>query len=164
MSDEVKAAMIAAVFGILAAIITTVVEQRRYKKQLEADAQREGERLRADAERQAVQLRADAVSQAQQLQEAFRLQEERLRAELRTEFMAESAIQQLLSEAQKQRSFEAIDRRIGGFEEDELRKLLVRSGPVRFYRQESDRTKTELWGLRTRNIEAANRDDDPVVP
>lgn len=163
MSDEVTTAVIAAAAGILAAVITTVVEQRRFKRQLEVDAKSEGDRLRADAERQAIQLRAEAAAQAQQTQEAFRLQEERLRAELRTEFMAESAIRQLLSESKPQRTFEAIERRIGGFEQDELRKLLVRSGAVRFYRREPGGRKTELWGLRSRNLAAANRDDDTAM-
>ncbi len=78
----------------------------------------------------------------------FLLQERKLRADLRTEFMAEEAVKQLLRSPQwKMRSFEEIERKIGGFEQNELRKLLVRAGAVRF-RGEEDR---ELWGLRERN-------------
>jgi hypothetical protein len=67
---------------------------------------------------------------------------------MRTEFMAEEAVKQLLSSPQwKMRSFDEIERKIGGFEENELRKLLVRAGAVRF-RGEGDR---ELWGLREKN-------------
>jgi hypothetical protein len=50
----------------------------------------------------------------------FFVQRERLRQELRTEFMAEQAIVQLLShESWDLRSFEAISRHVGGFDPDE---------------------------------------------
>jgi hypothetical protein len=63
----------------------------------------------------------------------FRIQERRLKQELKTEFMAEKVVSELLSaEKWTKRSFEAIKRRLGGFEDDELRKILVRSGAVRF--------------------------------
>ena len=70
----------------------------------------------------------------------FLLQERRLRRDfeldrerMRTEFMAEQVARQLLeSERWQKRSFEAIKRRLGGFEDDELRKILVRAGAVRF--------------------------------
>jgi len=62
--------------------------------------------------------------------------------------MAEQAVNQLLqAEEWKKRSFEAIKRRIGGFEDNELRQLLVRAGAIRF-EGEGDR---ELWGLVERN-------------
>ncbi len=78
----------------------------------------------------------------------FRIQEHRLRHELRTEFMAEQAVRELLSEEQwKKRSFGAIKKRVGGFEDNELRKILVRSGAVRFEREDGE----ELWGLISRN-------------
>jgi hypothetical protein len=79
---------------------------------------------------------------------ASRLQTNRLRMELRTEFMAEEAIRQLLLHEQwRQRSFDTIQSRIGGFEADALRQLLVRAGAVRFKSREGE----ELWGLRERN-------------
>ena len=78
----------------------------------------------------------------------FQVQRSRLRAELRTEFMAEEAIQQLLNvEGWEQRSFEVIQRHIGGFDDDELRRLLVRAGALRFRGQDGK----ELWGLRRKN-------------
>lgn len=78
------------------------------------------------------------------------LQAEKLRTELRTEFMAEEAIKQLLNHPrwERQRSFAAIKDRIGGFDDDELRKLLVRAGAVKFKRRDDG---AELWGLRERN-------------
>lgn len=78
----------------------------------------------------------------------FAIQERRLKAELRTEFMAEQAVNLLLqNEKWKKRSFIEIKKRIGGFEDDELRKILVRAGAVKFEASDSN----ELWGLISRN-------------
>lgn len=59
--------------------------------------------------------------------------------------MAEEAIHGLLlDESFRQgRSFDQIKRRVGGFEDVELRKLLVRSGAIRYYRA---RDNKEVWG------------------
>lgn len=79
----------------------------------------------------------------------FRVQERRLKQELKTEFMAEEAAKKLLSEEKwEKRSFSEISKRLGGFQEDELRKILVRAGAVRF---EKSGNKEELWGLISRN-------------
>lgn len=79
----------------------------------------------------------------------FRIQEQRLKQELKTEFMAEEVAKKLLSEDKfKKRSFSEIGKRLGGFEENELRKILVRSGAVRFEKIDSGE---ELWGLISRN-------------
>ena len=76
------------------------------------------------------------------------MQETRLRAEFGTQFMAEQAVRALLEyEGFRKRTFAAIKERLGGFHEDELRQLLVRSGAVRFTGQGG----TELWGLASRN-------------
>ncbi len=83
-----------------------------------------------------------------ELNNALHIQGERLETELRTEFMAEEAVKRLLNHPNwQQRSFKAIKEKVGGFEDDELRKLLVRAGAIRFW----DRRKGELWGLRERN-------------
>ena len=66
----------------------------------------------------------------------------RLRTELRTEFMAEEAVKKLLRHKKwEKRSFAEIQRRVGGFEDEELRKLLVRAGAVRFYGENG----VEFW-------------------
>ena len=78
----------------------------------------------------------------------FMLQERRLRMELRTEFMAEQAARLLLeSKKWKKRSFEAIKKRLDGFDDQELRRILIRSGAVRFEGSDGK----ELWGLISRN-------------
>ena len=79
----------------------------------------------------------------------FFIQERKLRTELRTEFMAEQAAKSLLENPQWQkRSFSEIKKRLGGFDEDELKKILVRAGAVRF---ESKNHSEELWGLISKN-------------
>ena len=79
----------------------------------------------------------------------FAIQERKLKAELRTEFMAEQAAKSLLENPKwKKRSFSEIKKRLGGFDDDELRKILVRAGAVRF---EGKHGTEELWGLISRN-------------
>ena len=78
----------------------------------------------------------------------FAIQERKLKAELRTEFRAEQAAKLLLqSEKWKKRSFSEIRKRVGGFKDDELRKILVRAGAVKFEASDGN----ELWGLISRN-------------
>jgi hypothetical protein len=78
----------------------------------------------------------------------FAIQERRLRADLRTEFMAEQVAKDLLESPDwRKRKFKEIQKRLGGFEDDELRKILVRAGAARFEKSDG----TELWGLIQRN-------------
>lgn len=109
---------IAAVAALIGAISSYFLQERK---------------LRAELNRQERQIRAD-----------LELQQQRMR----TEFMAEQAVRQLLEhEAYTKRQFKTIRRKIAGFEDDELRKLLVRAGAVRF---EGD-GEEEYWGLISRN-------------
>lgn len=69
--------------------------------------------------------------------------------EIKTLYMAEEAVKKLLSvEKWKKRSFTEIKSRIGGFDDKELRQLLIRSGAIAFYDSENN----EFWGLLTRNL------------
>ncbi|OGU71681.1 MAG: hypothetical protein A3H45_01185 [Ignavibacteria bacterium RIFCSPLOWO2_02_FULL_55_14] len=93
---------------------------------------------------------AGYVIQERKLRRDFQLDRDRLR----TEYMAEQVARELLSfERWSKRSFAAIKRRLGGFEDDELRKILVRAGAVRFHGDHEE----ELWGLVSRNREELNR-------
>lgn len=77
----------------------------------------------------------------------MRISASRLNAEFATERSAEIAIRQLLMLGQlRYRSFAQIRHHIGGFERNELRRLLVRAGAVRFMAADG----TELWALRER--------------
>lgn len=78
----------------------------------------------------------------------YAIQERKLKTELRTEFMAEQVAKKLLESPRwKMRSFDEIKRRLSGFDDSELRKILVRSGAVCF---EGESGK-ELWGLISKN-------------
>lgn len=67
-----------------------------------------------------------------------------LRAEFGTEESVESAIRHFLDIKElPYRSFPMIRHHIGGFDSNELRRLLVRAGAVRFMAQDG----TEMWAL-----------------
>ncbi len=84
----------------------------------------------------------------------FLIQERKLRREYQLEFMAENAARELLEcERWEKRSFTAIKARLGGFDDDELKKVLVRAGAVRFRGANNE----EFWGLLKRNT--VNPDD-----
>lgn len=87
----------------------------------------------------------------------FRREERRMKSDfdldrdkLRTGFMAEQVAKQLLEVREAKRSFNAIKKRLGGFEDNELRQILVRAGAVCF---EKHGDNAELWGLLSRNRE-----------
>jgi hypothetical protein len=151
---ELIVALIGAGISVVVAVLTARWEGRKQGERLRAEAKLQSERLGSEAKLQSERLRADA-----------NLQAERLAAELRTEFMAEEAINMLLRHPRwTQRSFGAITRRIRGFSDEELRVLLVRSGAVAFG---GERDK-EWWGLREKNMEQlaelADADDADAPP
>ncbi len=74
----------------------------------------------------------------------------RVREENKTEFQAEqTAIHFLMHEGYTDRSFDTLKKHLGGFEDDELRKILVRAGAIRVYREDG----SEWWRLLSRNGE-----------
>jgi hypothetical protein len=74
----------------------------------------------------------------------------KLSTEHRLDIASYRAIRKLLEMPDwKLRSFEAIKRHLRGFEDSELRKLLVAAGAVAFYSKSRD----EYWGLLKRNVE-----------
>mgnify|MGYP000893371670 CR=1 FL=1 len=73
---------------------------------------------------------------------------------IKTEHMAEkTALHYLNHQGYRDRSFELLAKRLGGFEGNELRKILVRAGAVRYTRQDG----TEWWRLLSRNEKSNNR-------
>lgn len=85
----------------------------------------------------------------------FATQERRLRTEMRTEFMAETAVRHLLQHPDwEMRSFAVIKGKVAGFDDDELRRILIRAGAVKFVRPSDN---AEMWGLIERNQEALTR-------
>lgn len=83
---------------------------------------------------------------------------EKLQREFALEYAAESAVRSLLShKGWELRTFEEIKKRLGGFDDGELQRLLVRSGAVRAIRKDDG---AELWGLVNRNPDLLEKCDD----
>jgi len=71
----------------------------------------------------------------------------KLREQNRTEFMAESTAKHFLNhKSYTDRSFETLRKHLGGFEDNELRKILVRAGAIREIREDG----SEWWRLLSR--------------
>ena len=69
---------------------------------------------------------------------------------VKTEHMAEKTVQHYLNhKGYRDRSFEHLSKRLGGFEGNELRKILVRAGAVRYIRPDG----SEWWRLLSREAE-----------
>ena len=89
------------------------------------------------------------------------LQKDRVSADLKialeaikTEHMAESTARHYLNhKGYTDRSFEMLKKRLGGFEDNELRKILVRAGAVRYIRDDG----SEWWRLLSRMDEVAEK-------
>jgi hypothetical protein len=84
----------------------------------------------------------------------FRNQLELLRQQHKVEFMAEETARHFLShKGFTDRSFETLRNHLGGFDDDELRKILVRAGAVRILRDDG----SEWWRLLSRMDEFIER-------
>ena len=74
--------------------------------------------------------------------------------ELKTEYMAEQTAKHFLEHKSfTDRSFDTLRKHLGGFEDDEVRKILVRAGAIRTYRSDG----TEWWTLLERIPEKIER-------
>lgn len=70
-----------------------------------------------------------------------------LQQQHKTEFMAEETARHFLSHKSfTDRSFETLQKNLGGFTDDELRRILVRAGAIRVYRDDG----SEWWRLLSR--------------
>ena len=70
-----------------------------------------------------------------------------LREQYKTDFMAEETARHFLShKSYTDRSFDTLHKHLGGFTDDELRKILVRAGAIRNYREDG----SEWWRLLSR--------------
>ena len=92
---------------------------------------------------------------------AFSLQRSRVAADIaiaieavKTDHMAEkAALHYLNHKGYTDRSFKMLSQRLGGFEDNELRKILVRAGAVRYTREDG----SEWWRLLSRVSEAGEK-------
>lgn len=70
-----------------------------------------------------------------------------LREQNKADYMAEETAKHFLNhKSYTDRSFETLRKHLGGFEDEELRKILVRAGAVRTYRDDG----SEWWRLLSR--------------
>ena len=77
-----------------------------------------------------------------------------LQQQNKVEFMAEETARHFLSHKSfTDRSFETLRNHLGGFGDDELRKILVRAGAIRLYREDG----SEWWRLLSRMEEFIER-------
>ena len=84
----------------------------------------------------------------------LRNQIELLREQHKAEFMAEDTARHFLAhKGFTDRSFETLRNHLGGFEDDELRKILVRAGAIRIIREDG----SEWWRLLSRMEEFIER-------
>lgn len=73
---------------------------------------------------------------------------------VKTEHMAETTARHFLQhKGYTDRSFELLRERLGGFDDDELRRILVRAGAIRYIRRDG----SEFWRLLSREEEAIAR-------
>lgn len=80
----------------------------------------------------------------QNLSNQFQIERERLAEQYKTERRADAALSKFLNHVKfTRRSFDFIRERIGSFEDDELRKMLVRNGAIR----KIGKDKKEWWEL-----------------
>lgn len=90
------------------------------------------------------------ILQKQRLNHELKLKRE----EYKTEFMAENTARHFLNhKSYTDRSFETLQKHLGGFDDDELRKILVRSGAIRIIREDG----SEWWRLLSRMDEFIER-------
>ena len=86
----------------------------------------------------------------QQFRHQLRIQQE----SHKVEFMAEETARHFLSHKSfTDRSFETLRNHLGGFADDELRKILVRAGAIRIFREDG----SEWWRLLSRMDEFIER-------
>ena len=84
----------------------------------------------------------------------FRNQLRILQEQHKVEFMAEETARHVLGHKSfTDRSFETLRNHLGGFADDELRKILVRAGAMRTYREDG----SEWWRLISRMDEFIER-------
>lgn len=84
----------------------------------------------------------------------FRNQLRILQEQHKVEYMAEETARHFLSHKSfTDRSFETLRAHLGGFGDDELRKILVRAGAIRVYREDG----SEWWRLLSRMDEYIER-------
>ena len=85
--------------------------------------------------------------------------EEKLRREYQLEYASERVARELLMDKDwTLRSFEILSHHLAGFGDDDLRKVLVRAGAIRF----TSKQGKEVWGLLDRNLHLLGAKEVPA--
>jgi hypothetical protein len=151
---HVPTALISGVFTVIVAFITYFTTLRSAKKRAPVDEKLAN--LKGEIDRSIEERRAAINERLTQLKS--RLDEElayqKARLDYRTEFAAEDTARVLLDhEKLTTRTFVFLRHRLRGFQDDELRRILVRCGAVHILGKDSE----ERWGLQERNPEFHER-------
>ena len=130
-------AIIAGTVAMLTAIFTYVTT--RHAAMVAAKAAEHNAEISAEASRRTAALTAEV---------ARLTSDEKLKREFQLEYAAERVAHELMSDPRwSLRSLALLKIHLGGFEDDELRKILVRAGAIRF----ESKSGYEVWGLLERN-------------
>jgi len=82
----------------------------------------------------------------QNLKEQYKIEREKLEEQYKTEKKADFALSKFLNHVKfKRRSFKYISEKMGGFDDKELRRMLVRNGAIRSI--DKNKNNTEWWEL-----------------
>ncbi|WP_436516391.1 hypothetical protein [Ekhidna sp. To15] len=81
------------------------------------------------------------------IREQFDLEREKLEEQYKTERSADAALSKFLRHVKfRRRSFSFIKSKMGGFEDEELRRMLIRNGAIRSYEKKANKN-IEWWEL-----------------
>lgn len=129
-------AILASGASLLVAILTAYEQRKKIAAELDFQRRKFEQELTA--------RNAEADFQRRKFEQELSAQRERMQAEHATELSVEKALHDMLSIYElPYRSFQMIRHHIGGFDANELRRLLVRAGAVRFMAADG----TEMWAL-----------------
>lgn len=150
-TPQVVAAVVAGGVSIVTATVTAIVTLSLSGRRAKLDERLAELKAQMDRELAARRETLDERLTTMKAQFDRELADQRARLDNRATYAAERVAHALLMHpAWRQRSFSIIKAKLGGFEDNQLRQILVQAGAIRFKR-ESD--GIEFWGLLDRNQE-----------
>lgn len=150
-TPQAVAAVVAGCVSLITALVTALITVRLSHRREKLDERLAA--LKADLDRELAGRRGSLDERLTALKAQFEgeLAVQRARLDNRDSYAAEQVAHALLMHPQwRLRSFSVIKSKLGGFEEERLRRILVQAGAVRFIRGADN---VEYWGLLDRNQE-----------
>jgi hypothetical protein len=154
-ATQAQGAIIVAIIAGVVALATAIFAYltARQTAKVAAEAAEHNAAISAEASRKTAALTAEV---------ARLTSEEKLKREFQLEYAAERVARELMSDPRwSLRSLALLKIHLGGFDDDELRKILVRAGGIRF----ESKSGYEIWGLLERNrdlLGVTKIDADPM--